>query len=137
MVDTTISVLQEHGFDLSRPGLCTRTMSHEEEIEIEATVTSRATAVINGQIRESYFDRFIDGHTTLAGTTYDLHRGRIRRYDYSITTKTLRTRDGCLTLSDLPSILNLEESDIPLVGGKFLVILLILILFYSRNSCLS
>ena len=126
VVDTTISVLQEHGFDLSRPGLCTRTMSREEEIEIEATVTSRATAVINGQVCESYFDRFIECHTTLTGTTYDLRRGRVRRYDYSITTKTQRTKEGCLTFSDLPSILNLEESDIPLVEGKFSVIFLIL-----------
>ena len=118
-MDTTITVLQEHGFDLSRPGLCTRTMSRDEEIEIEATVTSRTAAVISGQgICESYFDRFVDGRTTLTGTTYDLQRGRVQRYDYSISTQTQRTKEGCLAYSHLPSILNLEDSEIPLLEGK-------------------
>ena len=119
MVDTTISVLQEHGFDLSRPGLCTRVMSREEEIEVEATVTSRAVATVGGRgTFKSYFDRFADNRTTLNGTTYDLCQGRVRRHDFSISTLTQRTKEGHLTTSMLPSILNLEDSDLSLVEGN-------------------
>ena len=119
VVDTTISVLQEHGFDLSRPGLCTRVMSREEEIEVEATVTSRAAAVVGGQSTfKSYFDRFAEDRTTLNGTTYNLHRGRVRRYDFSVTTQTQRTNEGHLTTSMLPSVLNLDDSEIPLIEGN-------------------
>ena len=118
LVDTTISVLQEHGFDLSRPGLCTRVMSREEEIEVEATVTSRAAAVVGGHgTFKSYFDRFADDRTTLNGTTYNLNQGRVRRYDFSVTTQTQRTTEGHLTTSMLPSVLNLEDSKLPLIEG--------------------
>ena len=123
MVDTTITVLQEHGFDLSRPGLCTRVMSHEQEIEVEAIVTSRAAVAVGGQgTFESYFDRFVGDRTTLTGTTYDLQRGRVRRCDFSVSTKTQRTKEGHLTTSMLPSVLHLDDSELPLIEGNIYVL---------------
>ena len=119
MVDTTVTVLMEHGFDLSKPGLCTRSVSHEEEIEIEAKVTSRAVVIVNGLVGyESYFDRYQSDYTTLSGTVYDVQRGRVLRQDYSVTTVTQRTREGHLTATLLPTILGINESEMSIIDGN-------------------
>ena len=77
VVDATITVLKEHGFDLSKPDLCTRSVSRDEEIAVEAAVTSRAAVIVNGHgTCESYFDRFLSGSTTLTGTVYEMQFGR-------------------------------------------------------------
>ena len=119
MVDTTVTVLMEHGFDLSKPGLCTNSVSHEEEIEIEAKVTSRAAVIVNGLIGyESYFDRYQSDYTTLSGTVYDVQRGRVLRQDFSVTTLTQRTREGHLTATLLPTILGINESEMSIIEGN-------------------
>ena len=97
VVDTAITVLREHGFDLSEPGLHSRTMTREEEVGIETAITNRTLEIVAGHGEcESYFDRFIDGRTELSGTTYEMKRGRLQRHDFSLVTTTKRTADGCL-----------------------------------------
>ena len=119
MVDTTVTVLMEHDFDLTKPGLCTNSVSHEEEIEIEAKVTSRAAVIVNGLIGyESYFDRYQSDYTTLSGTVYDVQRGRVLRQDFSVTTLTQRTREGHLTATLLPTILGINESEMSIIEGN-------------------
>ena len=113
-----MTVLLEHGFDLSKPDLCTRSMSREEEIEIESKVTSRATVIVNGHTGyESYFDRYQSDFTTLSGTVYDLQRGRVLRQDFSVTAVTQRTREGHLTAT-LPTVLGINESEMSIIEGN-------------------
>ena len=120
-MDTTVTVLLEHGFDLSKPDLCTRSMSREEEIEIESKVTSRATVIVNGHTSyESYFDRYQSDFTTLSGTVYDLQRGRVLRQDFSVTAVTQRTREGHLTAAVLPTALGIEDSEMSIIEGNTL-----------------
>ena len=122
MVDTTVSVLLEHGFDLSRPGLCTRSVSREEEIEIEAKVTSRAAVIVNGLVSyESYFDRYHSDYTTLSGTIYDMQRGRVHRQDFSVTAVTQRTREGHLTATLLPTALGVNETEMSIIEGNIVL----------------
>ena len=118
VVDTTVTVLLEHGFDLSKPDLCTRIVSREEEIEIEANVTSRAAVIVNGLVGyESYFDRYQSDYTTLSGTVYDTQRGRVQRQDFSVTAVTQRTREGHLTATLLPTALGIDESEMSTIEG--------------------
>ena len=118
MVDTTVTVLLEQGFDLSKPDLCTRSVSREEEIEIEAKVTSRAAVIVNGLVGyESYFDRYQSDYTTLSGTVYDVQRNRVLRQDYSVTAISQRTREGHLTAT-LPTVLGINESEMSIIEGN-------------------
>ena len=119
MVDATITVLRERGFDLTKPDLSTRSMSRDEEIETEAMVTGRAALIINGHgTCESYFDRFLSGHTTLTGTIYDVQHGRVCRHDFSVSTITQRTREGHLVATLLPSVLGVDNSEPSIIEGK-------------------
>ena len=119
MVDTTVTVLLEQGFDLSKPDLCTRSMSREKEIEIEAEVTSRAAVIVNGLVGyESYFDRYQSDYTTLSGTVYDVQRNRVLRQDYTVTAITQRTREGHLSATLLPAILGINESEMSIIEGN-------------------
>ena len=119
MVDTTVTVLLEQGFDLSKPDLCTRSVSREEEIEIEAKVTSRAAVIVNGLVGyESYFDRYQSDYTTLSGTVYDVQRNRVLRQDYTVTAITQRTREGHLSATLLPAILGINESEMSIIEGN-------------------
>ena len=119
MVDTTVTVLLEQGFDLSKPDLCTRSMSREKEIEIEAEVTSRAAVIVNGLVGyESYFDRYQSDYTTLSGTVYDVQRNRVLRQDYTVTAITQRTREGHLAATLLPTVLGINESEMSIIEGN-------------------
>ena len=119
MVDTTVTVLLEQGFDLSKPDLCTRSMSREKEIEIEAKVTSRAAVIVNGLVGyESYFDRYQSDYTTLSGTVYDVQRNRVLRQDYTVTAITQRTREGHLAATLLPTVLGINESEMSIIEGN-------------------
>ena len=119
MVDATVTVLLEHGFDLSKPDLCTRSMSREKEIEIEAKVTSRAAVIVNGLVGyESYFDRYQSDYTTLSGTVYDVQRNRVLRQDYTVTAITQRTREGHLAATLLPTVLGINESEMSIIEGN-------------------
>ena len=116
VVDNTISVLTEQGYDLSKPNL-SQPMSQQKELDIVAMVTQRTVCVLNGvSTCDSYFDRYIEGATVFSGTTYDFRRGRVR-HDFSVRTQTQRSLDGTLMGTVLPNIFTADNIPLPLMPG--------------------
>ena len=117
VVDNTISVLTEQGYDLSKPNL-SQPMSRQKELDIVAMVTQRTVCVLNGMSScDSYFDRYIEGATVFSGTTYDFRRGRVLRHDFSVRTQTQRSLDGTLMGTVLPNIFSADNIPLPLIPG--------------------
>ena len=121
VVDNTISILTEQGYDLTKPNL-SQPMSRQQELDIVAMVTQRTVCVLNGvSTCDSYFDRYIEGATVFSGTTYDFRRGRVLRHDFSIRTQTQRSLDGTLTGTVLPNIFTADNIPLPLIPGMLLL----------------